>query len=289
MQSERKTLLAREIIYHPNRVIDISYTPASLVTVKEHKEEKEIKRQPHKRNNHFNKLGPDLHKQVLSFLEENAVLKLRTVSKNWIEPTNLFYWQKCKILLPLNWIDKRLLQCLQLICDKNFSLSREVNALVATWYEIHSFDHYTESIFEISDDHYRLFKAIILGDENEFFRIINTAEFNFNYMFGFLSPLLIAELFPRERFLKELNVKKAKILPDLFTGTYYLEHCIEATKTNPALIENIHKHLKLPSFNCRWLYLSEGIIKNKPFANIITKLLDHDKFAYRCDSERIWV
>lgn len=201
--------------------------------LKDYKEEKDGKEDKHAKESKRSKEEPnpepyisykpfvstDTHIHTMSFLEPDAI-KWRAVNREWRARNEISYWQKFQKKLPAN-LDKRAHVFLRLMCAINKMKFIEVVSFIENCYENFKLPEATSGEVKksshvrhkLEDAHFKLFEAIVKGDVAEFMRITSIQNFDVNYLIGYLSPLMLAELFPQKIILQKLEERRAEVLP----------------------------------------------------------------------------
>lgn len=260
--------------------------------LKEYKQEKDGKstdQPPRLHSDPFTKLSPDTHQLVLSFLGKKA-LPLRAVSHQWNSRSNTVYWKELKENLPVAELDKRILVSLRLICDRDKAIAQELIFFIVQVHhyfvkELAAHHEKKESVEEekqeeISDEHYKLFEAIITENIEEFFRITQQPGFNPNYLLCYISPLMIAELSPRQLFTDRLKQLGAELLPpceeqisQIINRKSYLKQSMQSLKDRPILVDIIVRNFRKEGDDMLHELIEEGLLKDKPYANIVAGMI----------------
>lgn len=251
----------------------------------------------------------DHHQHIMSFLAPDAI-KWRRVNKEWKARNEIFYWQECQKKLPAN-LDKRAHIFLRLMCArdktkfvevvsfmhacyKKFKLPETINVAVEA--EVEAEAEVKVAVEEVSpvfpanlglhDNHFELFTAIVGSDVKKVIQITSIPDFNVNYLIGYLSPLMIAKLFPQDDILRKLKELGAQLLSSqvkllvldrskqhLPRDKVYFLVGLEAIKSSSIIVEIIKTELALANSGVIESIIYYGITLNKPVGKLVLDTL----------------
>lgn len=276
--------------------------------------------------NPFERMGIDLHKIIFAFLllvDDEKDEKKRTnqdifhislVCKYWNLTVRHTFWSKCTYDLTHfspKGLDTRIFTFLQIVQNNSQVKFQELNAFIITCFKSldqNEKNRYLKMASKVTDDQYELLKAIaecgtetrsalVPTEEKEkieehpkpikkFMAIIKKLDFNVNYMVCFISPLLVAELFPNTFILQQLRELNAKLIPAkrsqrILEIDEYVSNSLKALVGSPVIVDIIVRHVNRNHVSFKKM-IETGLLHNKPLTNAVVFLAKTQAEAPTC-------